>query len=280
VKIALVNVLSSVVWLVLVLVLQTVTCYAASSVTLQWDPNSESDLDGYKIYYKSTSATPPFDWTIAAGGVGRLVNSTIITGLDAGLDYSFAATAINTIGLESDYSNIVHVAESIPPTLTLTTATARTILTTHTLTGTVSDNLPGVTVTVTVGTASPAAATLVGSAANTAIPWSFTATGLSAGSNDITVTATDAAGNTSPVSGTITVYHAGVVNVDGTIGIADALQSLHFVLGLSTPTPEQFTRSDVAPIDMTSTPHQPKPDGKLDIDDIIVMLRRAAGLPW
>jgi len=72
---------------------------AAPSVTLAWDPNSEPDLSGYKLYYgpASTSYTNVID-------VGPATNATI-SRLVAGARYFVVVTAYNTAGLESDPSN-------------------------------------------------------------------------------------------------------------------------------------------------------------------------------
>lgn len=165
------------------------------------------------------------------------------------------------------------VVDTTSPAISFSPTTSPTILTSQTLTGTVSDNLPGVTVTVQVGATAPVLATITGP------DWVYPVTSLAVGSNTIIVTATDVAGNMAAAPASmITYFYPGAVNTDGTITVNDALKLLNFVLGLDTPTAEQFIRSDVAPIDMTT--HQPKPDGKLDIDDVIVMLRRAVGLPW
>ena len=80
--------------------LMAVSCLA-SSVTLAWDPSPGSDIAGYNIYYGPhtqvyTNTTP----------VGNVTNATI-GGLLLGATYFFAATAVNTSGLESDFSNEV-----------------------------------------------------------------------------------------------------------------------------------------------------------------------------
>lgn len=256
-------------------------CFSAS-VSLQWDPNSETDLVGYKLYYRAATSDLPFDGADANEGSSPLVlllsdlSSTApektFTGLDPGLDYYFAVTSYNIDDLESVYSNIVTILESIPPAITINPITSQTILTSQTLTGTVTDNRPGTAVMVSVGSAAPVNVTVPGN-------WTATVTDLAVGNNTFTITATDAAGNiTTAPAVTITRHFAGAVNTDGTIGIADARKSLSFALGLETPTEDQRVRSDVAPVDMTT--HQPIPDGKLDIDDVIVMLRRVVGLPW
>jgi hypothetical protein len=73
----------------------------SAQVTLEWDPNSEPDLAGYKFYYGTSSE----NYTNVID-VGNQVTYTV-TGLKPGETYYFAVTAYNTAGLESDYSNEV-----------------------------------------------------------------------------------------------------------------------------------------------------------------------------
>lgn len=84
---------------------------AADSVTLVWDPNTEPDLAGYRIYYGTNSGL----WNITID-VGNVTNVTI-SGLARGVTYYFVATAYNTANLESDPSNEVSYAvpENVPP---------------------------------------------------------------------------------------------------------------------------------------------------------------------
>ncbi len=35
----------------------------AADITLRWDANTETDLAGYKLYYKTDSSGPPYDGT-------------------------------------------------------------------------------------------------------------------------------------------------------------------------------------------------------------------------
>jgi hypothetical protein len=72
-----------------------------AQVTLTWDPNSEPDLSGYEVYYGTSSGN--YQWNMDVGNVTTYnVNS-----LDTGITYYFAATAYNTSGYESGYSNEV-----------------------------------------------------------------------------------------------------------------------------------------------------------------------------
>ncbi|MDD2272909.1 MAG: Ig-like domain-containing protein [Desulfuromonadaceae bacterium] len=88
----------------------------ASSVTLQWDPNAEADVAGYKVYYSPDSSqlegSAPID-------VKKLTTTTV-SGLDPEKSYNFAVTAYNTSGTESSFSNIVSAIEQTPPSVTIT----------------------------------------------------------------------------------------------------------------------------------------------------------------
>lgn len=72
-----------------------------AEVTLEWDPNTEPDLAGYKLYWGFSSGDYEF-----SADVGNQTSYTI-TGLIPGVTYYIAVTAYNTTGLESDYSNEV-----------------------------------------------------------------------------------------------------------------------------------------------------------------------------
>jgi hypothetical protein len=77
----------------------TATLSISQQVTLMWDPNTEPDLDGYKLYYGNTSGTYP-----NVIDVGNTETYTV-NGLVPGETYYFAATAYTTAGLESGLSN-------------------------------------------------------------------------------------------------------------------------------------------------------------------------------
>lgn len=76
----------------------------AIDVSFSWLPNSESDLAGYKIHYGSTS-----------GQYDQVVDCNLPETVDGRVHYTihdapatltyFAATAYDTDGNESDYSN-------------------------------------------------------------------------------------------------------------------------------------------------------------------------------
>ena len=83
--------------LTLIFTFHTTTIYSAQ-VTLAWDPNNESDLAGYKIYYGNSSGD--YDTNIDVGNQ----TSYTISGLVDGNAYYFVATAYDTSGNESGYS--------------------------------------------------------------------------------------------------------------------------------------------------------------------------------
>ena len=71
----------------------------AAQLSLTWDPSGDSDVAGYKIYYGTQSGA--YTEVIDAG------NSTTCTvpDLAVGTTYYIAATAYDSYGYESDYSN-------------------------------------------------------------------------------------------------------------------------------------------------------------------------------
>jgi outer membrane protein assembly factor BamB len=73
---------------------------------------------------------------------------------------------------------------------------------------------------------------------------------------------------------------AGDINQDGKVSIGDASLALRHLVNLIRLTPAQVAIGDVAP---KSEPGQPAGDGKVDIQDVIRLLRRAVDLepdPW
>lgn len=72
----------------------------AYDLTLQWDPITDPAVTGYRIHYGSTPGN--YQTSINVGNQ----TSYTITGLAAGTFY-FAATAYNSSGLQSTFSNVV-----------------------------------------------------------------------------------------------------------------------------------------------------------------------------
>ena len=88
----------------------------ASTVNLQWDANTETDLAGYKVYYGPESS--PLESAVPVDVSNQTVAT--INGLDSNIAYKFAVSAYNTSGTESSFSNIVTIAEQSAPTVTIT----------------------------------------------------------------------------------------------------------------------------------------------------------------
>ena len=73
----------------------------AMDITLAWDPNTEPDLAGYRIYYGTSSRN-----YISSIDVGNVTRYTIAN-LDPRFTYYFAVTAYDIYNNESDFSNEV-----------------------------------------------------------------------------------------------------------------------------------------------------------------------------
>jgi len=102
--------------LTLVLALFATLAHCAE-VTLAWNPNTEPDLAGYRVYYKTGYSGQPYDGTGAMEGdspidVGNVTEFTL-RGLIEGITYFFAITAYDTEGDESDYSSEVSTSELV-----------------------------------------------------------------------------------------------------------------------------------------------------------------------
>ena len=53
--------------IVIIILFSTIPAISAD-ITIAWDPNSEEDLAGYKIYYKTNNSGPPYDGVNANQG--------------------------------------------------------------------------------------------------------------------------------------------------------------------------------------------------------------------
>ncbi|WP_052263371.1 Ig-like domain-containing protein [Geobacter pickeringii] len=101
------------------------------------------------------------------------------------------------------------------------------------------------------------------------------------GTSAVMVKAYDAAGNVSSQSASVTVSNVkiarkkGDVNNDGVVNVADAIMLLKQVTSGAPLTTDMATYGDVAPLDSTG---KPVGDGKVDISDVILVLRYAVGL--
>lgn len=90
--------------------LQVTTPSAAASTSLSWIPPTQNsddsaltDLTGYVIYYGVSPAALNSSLSVSFG-----LTEVIIENLQSGVTYYFAITAVNSLGVESDLSNIVN----------------------------------------------------------------------------------------------------------------------------------------------------------------------------
>jgi len=83
----------------------------SGTATLAWDAVTDANLNGYKVYHGTASGT-----YLQAFGQGISVGNNVIaytvSGLSSGTTYYFAATAYDTMGNESGYSN--EVSKDVP----------------------------------------------------------------------------------------------------------------------------------------------------------------------
>jgi len=93
-----------------------------NAVILQWDSVADIDLAGYKIYFDKDSPDPPYNGTASVWGspspvnVG-MTNSYKLSGLGNDTTVYIALTAFDISGNESDFSNVVEVFVSPPPSV-------------------------------------------------------------------------------------------------------------------------------------------------------------------
>ncbi len=91
----------------------------AKDLGLEWDANTETNLAGYKVYYKIGSMGPPYDGIgqpegdspIDVGNVTEFWFNSIDFRAE---DFWFVVTAYNTEGYESGYSNEVTSQGLVP----------------------------------------------------------------------------------------------------------------------------------------------------------------------
>ena len=105
-------------WIFISAIVALLSCFStpvySMDVTLGWD--TDSRVDGYKLYYKARSSGPPYNGTGAAEGDSPVdvgwVSEFTLRALSDDEVYYFVATAYNDLG-ESGYSNEVSTDRSI-----------------------------------------------------------------------------------------------------------------------------------------------------------------------
>ena len=97
--------------LIAILLLIPLTCSMAGAKSLTWDANAESDLAGYRVYYRDVGGGPSWAMT----DVGNII---IVPLADLGITadgHEFFVTAYDVSGNESGASNIVDDVAPSPP---------------------------------------------------------------------------------------------------------------------------------------------------------------------
>jgi hypothetical protein len=170
----------------------------AGDVKLAWDANNESILSGYKIYWGAASKS--YSNSLDVGNV----TSYTVSGLSSGT-YYFAVTAYSIYGDETGYSNeastTVTASDTSAPSIAITSPTSGPTYNTGSssisIGGSASDNV-AVTQVSWVNSRG-------GSGIASGTPsWSVSGITLQSGSNVLTVTARDAAGNSGTATLTVT----------------------------------------------------------------------------
>jgi hypothetical protein len=219
----------------------------------------------------NASSPPQIIQTIASVPVSLSGNSysftQAITGLPTGLS-TITITAITPAGVASSTSVSV-TYDNTSPVLTVDSPATDIRPATNSLTvsGTASDAMTDVTVTIQVGS-------------NTYTPEVVNGTysqmvQLSAqGYYPLTVQATNAAGSQTTVTRRI-IYATptGDVNGDGVVDISDALLALQVSVGLKPLLNSYLVYGDVGPL----VNNVPAPDWKINISDVVVILRIIVG---
>jgi uncharacterized Zn-binding protein involved in type VI secretion len=102
--------------------------------------------------------------------------------------------------------------------------------------------------------------------------WSADLTGISYNSDTLLAVATDAAGNSTSSSLSYS-FPDGTLNGTGTPTIQDALRAIRIAVNQSTPTAQELAHYDIGPL----VGGKPNPNGKIEIVDAILILRKALG---
>lgn len=97
--------------LILAILLIPLFAFAATSVTLNWDPNTEPDLAGYRLYRSTTSGSGYSKVGEITAPSTEFTDTVIMDGT-----YYWVVTAFDANGNESGFSNEVSaVLDSTPP---------------------------------------------------------------------------------------------------------------------------------------------------------------------
>lgn len=103
--------------------------------------------------------------------------------------------------------------------------------------------------------------------------WNADLSGVNYTPENLLAVATDAAGNSTSQALSYN-FPTGTVNSDGKPTVQDALRSIRIVVNQLTPTAQELASYDIGPL----VNGKPNPNGKIEIVDAILILRKALGL--
>lgn len=83
----------------------------AGAVQLEWDHNTESDLAGYRCYFRQRYPAVAGYSLYTSVPVG--VNRCTLNNMSSSRKYEYRVTAYNTSAQESGYSNAVYIGEKV-----------------------------------------------------------------------------------------------------------------------------------------------------------------------
>jgi hypothetical protein len=193
-----------------------------------------------------------------------------------------AAGNVNSAALQASwtYDTAAPAVAIGPPSLSVAN---NSVAVTYTVTYTGADSVTLANANITLNATGTANGTVTVSGAGTA-PRTVTISNITGfdGTLGITIaadTASDLAGNLSAGTGpsaTFSVDNAsGDLDGGGLVDMTDALKALRIAAGLDTPTASDLAHGDVAPLLNGAR----QPDGKINIADVIAILRKYVGLP-
>lgn len=104
--------------------------------------------------------------------------------------------------------------------------------------------------------------------------WKADLTGIAYDFEKLNVRSVDAAGN-STVKTLTYAFPDGDLNGDGRVTVQDALRAIRLTVNQDVPTPSELAKGDIGPL----MKGKPNPNGKIDLVDAILILRKAVGLP-
>jgi LmbE family N-acetylglucosaminyl deacetylase len=220
------------------------------------------------------------------GMVTFMDGTTVLgTGTLSGGQATYATSALGggTHSVTTIYSGDSIFASSTSPGIT---QTVKSILSSTSLSSSADLSAYGSAVTFTAIVTPSAAtgtvtfmdgATVLGTGALSGGTVTYATSTLGGGTHSVTAIYS---GDANFTGSTSSPYAQTVVMADGklagsdTVGITDALKALRIAAGIDTPTAFDLEHGDVAPV----VNGQSSPDGKIDLGDVVAILRKSAGL--